>query len=275
MLAAHMDEIGLIISHIDEEGYARFHPIGGLNAQTLVGHRVRFQDEVVGVIGIEAPDKWDTMPSVEKLFLDFGANSPDACPVKVGDMGSFLRPFHQVGERWIAKSMDDRIGVAILIETLRRIRETPLEVQFAFTVQEEVGLRGARTSAFGLEPDLAIAIDVTRTGDTPKGTRMAVKLGEGPAIKVRDSGMLSDPRIVEWMVAAAKKAKLPYQLEVLEKGTTDAAAIQITRAGVPAGVISIPCRYIHSPSEMVDPGDVENAVRLLVGLLGKPVPFIS
>jgi endoglucanase len=275
MLAAHMDEIGLIVSHIDENGYARFHPIGGLNAQTLVGHRVHFQNGVIAVIGIEEPEKTTTMPSIEKLFLDFGTNSSANCPVSMGDMGSFQRPFHSIGKRWIAKSMDDRIGVAILIEVMRKLKKTPFEVQFAFTVQEEVGLRGARTSAFGLEPNVAIAVDVTRTGDTPKGTRMAVNLGDGPAIKVRDSGMLSDPRIVDWMVTTAEKSNIPYQLEVLEKGTTDAAAIQITRAGVPSGVVSIPCRYIHSPSEMVDPDDVENAVHLMVELLRSPVPFLD
>jgi endoglucanase len=151
------------------------------------------------------------------------------------------------------------------------LRSTPNEVQFAFTTQEEVGLRGARTSAYGLNPDIAIALDVTRTGDTPKGIKMAVELGGGPTIKVRDSGSLSDPRMVEMMVQRAEAAGIPYQLEVLERGTTDATAIQLTRAGVPVGVISIPCRYIHTPSEMVDAGDVENAVRLLLEILSTPV----
>jgi tetrahedral aminopeptidase len=140
-----------------------------------------------------------------------------------------------------------------------------------FSTQEEVGLRGATTAAFGINPDLGVAVDVTMTGDTPKGARMEVSLGQGPAIKVRDGGMLSDPRVVRWMVETAEQANLPYQLEVLEGGTTDARAIQLVHAGVPVGCVSIPTRYVHSPSEMVDYDDVQNAVRLLVALLGAPV----
>ena len=193
------------------------------------------------------------------------------CPVRVGDLGAFTRPFVKLGNRYVAKSLDDRVGVAVAIEAAKRLRNTPNEVQFAFTTQEEVGLRGARTSAYGLDPDVGIALDVTRTGDTPKGIKMAIELGGGPAIKVRDSGSLSDPRVVDLMVRRAEAAHIPYQLEVLQAGTTDATAIQLTRAGVPVGVISIPCRYIHTPSEMVDATDVENAVKLLVEILKAPV----
>ena len=130
---------------------------------------------------------------------------------------------------------------------------------------------GATTSAFGVDPDIGVAIDVTGSGDTPNGLKMEVGLGKGPAIKVRDGGMLADPRVIDWMVASASKAKVPYQLEILTGGTTDARAIQITRAGVPAGCLSIPCRYIHTPSEMVDYNDVRSAVKLLVRMLSHPV----
>jgi endoglucanase len=138
---------------------------------------------------------------------------------------------------------------------------------YVFSVQEEVGVRGATVAAFGVEPDLGLAIDVTATGDTPKGHRMEVRLGKGPAIKIRDAGMLADPRVIQWMVQTAEKAKIPYQREILEFGGTDARAIQLSRSGVPAGVLSIPCRYVHAPSEMVDMEDVENAVKLLIYLL--------
>jgi endoglucanase len=134
-----------------------------------------------------------------------------------------------------------------------------------------VGVRGATTSAYGIAPEIGIAVDVTRTGDTPNGHRMEVKLGGGPAIKVRDSGMLSDPRVVDWMVRTAEKEKLPYQLEILEGGSTDARAIQLSRAGVPAGCLSLPCRYVHTPSEMVDFSDVESSVRLLTAMLNGPI----
>jgi endoglucanase len=169
--------------------------------------------------------------------------------------------------------MDDRIGVAVAIETLKRLEKTPHALYFVFSVQEEVGLRGATTSAYGVDPDIGLAIDVTGSGDTPNGIRMEVGLGKGPAVKVRDGGMLSDPRVIDWMVKGAGKSKLPYQLEILEGGTTDARAIQLARAGVPAGCLSIPCRYVHTPSEMVDYDDVRNGVSLLVDLFSRPIDF--
>jgi endoglucanase len=138
-------------------------------------------------------------------------------------------------------------------------------------VQEEVGLRGATTAAYGVDPEYGIAVDVTLVGDTPRGIKMAVGLGKGPAIKVRDPGLVVDPRLVHWVANTAEKAGLPYQYEVLEGGTTDAAAINLTRAGAPSICISIPTRYVHSPSEMIDVDDVENAVRLLVELLSHPM----
>ncbi len=271
MLSAHMDEIGIIATHIDANGFVRFTTVGGVSPMTCLGGRVRFLDGTPGVIGAERLEQYDKFPTLEQLFVDVGATSPADCPVRVGDMAGFDRSFLDLGERMVAKSMDDRVSVAILIETMRRLKDSPHELYFVFSTQEEVGLRGARVAAYGVDPDLGISVDVTRTGDTPKSARMAVGLGRGPAIKVRDDGMLADPRVVNLMVSAAERAGLPYQLEVLERGTTDAAAIQTTRAGVPAGCVSIPCRYIHSPSEMVDSGDVQNAVRLLVELLSGPL----
>lgn len=271
MLSAHMDEIGLIVTHVDDNGFVRFTSIGGVYAHMLAGGRVRFLDGTLGVIGQERNENGGAATAIEKMYVDVGANSKEDCPVKVGDMMIFDRPMMDLGKRLVAKSMDDRISVAILVEVLRTLKETPHEIYFVFSSQEEVGMRGATTAAYAIDPDLGIALDVTPTGDTPKGLRMEVKLGNGPAIKVRDSGMLSDPRIVRWMVDTAEVEKLPYQLEILDGGTTDAKSIQLTRAGVPAGCISIPCRYVHSPSEMVDYDDVQNAVRLLSALISKPV----
>jgi endoglucanase len=210
---------------------------------------------------------------LENLYIDVGATSKADCPVKVGDLAAFDRPFLDLGSRLVSKAMDDRIACAVLIETLRQLETTPHEVAFVFSTQEEVGLRGATVAAYGLDPELGIAVDVTGSGDTPKGMRMEVGLGKGPAIKVRDGGMLSDPRVVRWMVATAEAAGLPYQMEVLEGGTTDARAIQLARAGVLAGCLSIPTRYLHSPSEMVDYNDVQNAVRLMIALLSGPIQF--
>lgn len=271
LLAAHMDEIGVIATHIDENGFIRFTTLGGVRPHTCVGGRVRFVNGTPGVIHMDKLDDAAKLPSFEQMFIDVGASSRKACPVQVGDVGGFERPFLALGERVTAKSLDDRVGVAILIETMRQLQNTPHEVHFVFSTQEEVGVRGATAAAFGIDPEIGLAVDVTGVGDTPKGLKMEVGLGKGPAIKVRDAGMLSDPRVVNWMVRAAKKSKIPFQLEVLEGGSTDARAVQLTRAGVPAGCLSIPCRYIHSPSEMVDLNDVNNSVRLLVELLSQPV----
>ena len=271
MLAAHMDEIGVIVSHIDAKGFARFQSIGGVSPLTCLGGRVLFANGVVGVIGMERRENPANAPTLDQMFVDVGATSADDCPVKVGDAAGFYRPFEELGARLVAKSMDDRIGCAILIEVMRALKRTPHEVQFAFTVQEEVGTRGAGPAGFGLEPDLALAVDVTLTGDTPKGSRMAVKLGGGAAIKVRDGGMLSDPRIVALLEQRATEGKIANQREVLESGTTDARAIQLARAGVPSGCVSIPCRHIHTPSEMVDLKDVQACVNLLVYTLERPI----
>ncbi|MCD6400445.1 MAG: M42 family metallopeptidase, partial [Anaerolineales bacterium] len=251
MLAAHIDEIGVMITHIDDNGFARFTNIGGVFPRYAPSGRVRFLDGTIGVIGTEQIDDPYKVPKLSEMFIDVGAASKKDCGLKVGDVGVFERAYTDLGNRLVSKAMDDRISVAVLIETLRQLKDSPHEIYFVFTVQEEVGTRGATTAAFHISPDIGIAIDVTRTGDTPKGIKMDVSLGKGPAIKVRDSGMLSDPRIVNWMISIAKSNRIPYQLEVLERGGTDARAIQLSRAGVPAGCLSIPCRYIHSPSEMV------------------------
>jgi endoglucanase len=179
----------------------------------------------------------------------------------------------EMGNRLVAKSLDDRSGVVVLIEALKSIKSTPHDLYFVFTTQEEVGVRGAGTAAYSIDPEIGIAIDVTGTGDTPASLKMAMELGKGPCVKVRDPGLLADPRVVEWMITTAEKAKLPYQREVLLMGSTDARAIQITRAGVMAGALSIPCRYIHSASEMVDYEDLKNSVKLLTAMLSKPVSF--
>ncbi|GAB4490282.1 MAG: M42 family metallopeptidase [Anaerolineales bacterium] len=271
MVAAHMDEIGLIASHIDENGFVRFTTIGGVYPQMLMGARVRFYSGQPGIIYTEPLDKPTDTPAIEKMFIDVGAKSRADCPIKIGQVAAFERPFLDLGDRLVAKSMDDRIGCLVAIEALRALRETANEVYFVFTTQEEVGTRGAETSAFGIDPHLGFSLDVTGWGDTPGRKHFDIALGKGPAIKIKDGGMLSDPRIIQWMVSAAEKHSIPYQREVLLGGTTDARAMQLVRAGVPVGCISIPCRYVHSPSEMVDYNDVQNAIKLTAALLSNPV----
>lgn len=271
MIAAHMDEIGLMVSHVDANGFVRFASIGGVFRRYVLGGRVRFLNGTQGVIGYDRLENLQQLPAQDKIFIDVGATSKKDCPVKVGDVAAFDRPFTDMGNRLVAKSMDDRVGVLVAIETLRALTSTPYDVYFVFTAQEEVGARGAATSAYGVDPDLALAIDVTPAADTPDALKMEMALGQGPCVKIRDVGALSDPRIVKWMISTAEKHKLPYQREVLLLGGTDAESIQITRAGVPSGCLSIPVRYVHSPSEMVDYTDVQNSVKLLTALLHTPI----
>ncbi|MFN8463583.1 MAG: M42 family metallopeptidase [Anaerolineales bacterium] len=274
MIAAHMDEIGLMVSHVDENGFARFSNIGGVFAKYVLGGRVRFLNGVTGVIGFDRFDKMNEIPPLDKIYIDVGATSKKDCPVKVGDVAAFDRSFVEMGNRLVAKSMDDRVGVLVAIETLRALKSSPHDVYFVFTTQEEVGVRGATTSAFGIDPDLGIAIDVTPAADTPNALKMEMKLGKGPCVKIQDAGMLADSRIVQWMIRTAEKNKILYQREVLLFGGTDARAIQLSRAGVPAGCLSIPVRYVHSPSEMVDFADVQNSVKLLTAMLRSKIDLV-
>jgi endoglucanase len=273
MLAAHMDEIGLMVSYIDEHGFARLTPLGGVQPETMVGNRALFTNGAVGVINV---DNWllhDKIDSLRKLYLDFGVSDKKSVPVQVGDVAGFQREFVDLGDdTLLAKSLDDRIGCAILIEVLRQLKTTPHEVHFVFTVQEEVGgvPRGATTAAYRVHPDVAIAVDVTDSGDVPGRKHFEVKLGQGPAIKVMDRGMLAHPGLKQWMVDTATKNKIPYQMEILQFGTTDAQAMQLAHAGSAAGALSIPCRHVHTPSEMVSYRDVQQAVKLLVALLSGP-----
>jgi putative aminopeptidase FrvX len=161
MLAAHLDEIGLIVSHVDERGFARFSPIGKVYPVYCAGGRVRFESGATGVIGLERREDETRIPALEHFYLDLGVRAGADCPVRMGDTAVFDRPLVESGGRLIAKAMDDRVGVAILVETMRRLERTPHEIQFVFTVQEELGARGARTSAYGLDPEIGIAVDVT------------------------------------------------------------------------------------------------------------------
>ncbi|MEJ2209328.1 MAG: M42 family metallopeptidase [Anaerolineae bacterium] len=270
MLSAHMDEIGVIVSYVDDKGYLRAQPIGGLDLTTMAGGRVQFADGAIGVIAPEKRQEFAKEPEISKLFIDVGATDVQEAKKRLGQAAAFVRPFVDLGQRIVAKAFDDRIGCAVLIEVLRGLDETPHEVYFVFSVQEEVGLRGARTGAYGLEPEVGIAVDITASADTPEAPKMAMKLGAGPCIKVMDSGMIAHPGVKNLLIETAEANDIPYQLEVLAHGSTDAAAIQLARGGVAAGCVSLACRYYHTPSEMLDVSDVENTVALLLGVLQKP-----
>lgn len=270
MVAAHMDEIGLMITHIDKEGFLRFTPLGGVRISNLVGQRVKFGSGRVGTIGVEKLEKPSDL-KLEKLYLDIGASSREEAEqiVGIGETAVFVGEFVELESRVMGKALDDRAGCFVAMEALKRTN-SPHELTFVFTVQEELGTRGARTAAYALEPDLAIAVDVTATGDTPKAHPMSVELGKGVGIKVRDNSMITSPQVKTWMAAVAEERKIPYQWEVLEYGGTDSGAIHLSRGGVPSGVLSIPTRYVHSPAEMLDKRDVAAAVDLLAALLERP-----
>ena len=262
MMTAHMDEIGIIVTFVEDDGFIRFSKVGGLYTNDLIGRRVRFKNGTVGVIGLDGEAKDRTL---QKMFIDIGAKDKKSAEkmVKIGDTACFMGEFVVQGEKIISKALDDRVGCYILLEALKNCEESKNDLYFVFTVQEEVGLRGAKTSAFGIMPDMAIAIDVTDTGDTPKSDVMEVKLGAGAAIKVMDSSCICSPEVRSLLLELARKNKIPCQIEVLTYGGTDAGAIHLTGAGVKTGGVSIPTRFIHSPSEMVDADDVKACIRLV------------
>ncbi len=215
---------------------------------------------------ISAEDKLESMKDLRlgKMYIDICCTSKEEAEkyVKVGDTASFIGDFHVQGDFAVSKAMDDRSGCAVLVELIKTMPKTDNEIYFVFTTQEELGLRGAKTASFGIMPDCAIAIDVTLTGDTPECNNMEVKLGKGPAIKVKDSSYIAHPQIRRTLQDLAQENGIPYTLELLERGGSDPGAMQTSGRGIPCGGISIPCRYVHTPCEMVSIQDLNNCVKL-------------
>lgn len=273
MLAGHMDEIGIIVTHIDEDGFLRFSNVGGVSPHVLTGQRVVFGNGQVGSIGTEKVEKIEDLRH-EKMFIDIGARSRDEArqAVEVGDVATYQRPLVEMGHLLSAKAMDDRIGCVVIAEAMRRLKTSPHDIFAVFTTQEEVGLRGAKTSAYGIDPDFGLAFDVCPVGDTPRAQSILnTALGAGAAIKAKDVSVVVPPKVKDFLVRTAQAASIKYQLEVLPAGGTDTGAIQLTKAGVPAGCISIPTRYIHTPVETIDLNDVEACVQLAVKVLEGPI----
>lgn len=268
MLAAHMDEIGVIATDVDDKGFIRFASVGGLNTRCLVNMRVQFGNGTVGVIGAQEEEFKDN-PETDKLYIDIGAGNKDEALkyIKIGDSAAFLGDMISRGDTIVSKALDNRAGCAVLIDVLHNIESSGNDLYFVFTVQEEVGLRGAKTAAFSIEPDIAIAVDVTDTGDTPAAPNMAVSLGKGTAVKVMDRSVICDADVRIKMIETAKKNNIPYQLEIMTDGGTDAGAIHLSRAGVKTGGVSIPLRYVHSPSEMANLNDIKASLKLLQKLV--------
>ncbi len=263
MLAAHMDEIGVIATYTDDNGFIRVNAVGGLYTKDLVGRRVRFANGVVGVIGSEE-EEFEKKPRLSKLYVDIGAKNKKEAEkyVNIGDTAVFCGEYYQKGSVIVSKALDNRTGCLVLIETMKKIKKNKNDLYFVFTSQEEVGLRGAGVAAYAVEPEYAIAVDVTDVGDTPNAPKMAVKLGGSAAIKVMDRSILCDAEVRNTLIAVAKENKIPYQMEIMTDGGTDAGTIHLSRSGVKTGGISVPTRYIHTPSELVSEEDIKACIEL-------------
>lgn len=264
MVSAHMDEIGLMVTHVDEQGFAYVTNLGGIRPLNCFSNRVVFANGVEGMLCARDVEN-GKVPGLEKFYVDTGASSRENCRVKIGDPCVFVGNFEDMGERWMSKTMDDRIGCLIAIQALKEFKaqDSPNEVYFVFSVQEEVGLRGAKTAAYSVDPEIGIALDVTMCNDTPGLIERNLKFGAGPCIKAKDGSLIGTPWLNRALYDAAERAGIPYQVEVLRGAGTDAGAITLTRSGVPSSAISVACRYVHSPSEMVDVNDVKQAIQLL------------
>lgn len=269
MMAAHMDVIGLIITHIDKKGFLRFGALGGFVPYRLIGARMKLENGMGGSVWCDEKameEKNLEEISLNDLYLDIGAESEESARkmVQVGDVAMYEGEPQQLGQMVLSPYCDDLIACAALLSAMSQVEKSENDLYFVFTVQEEVGLRGAATAAYAIDPDFGVCMDVTRTGDNPsEKAKMVVKLGAGPTIKIKDVSLLCNPQVIAHLREAAKEGDVPYQDEVLTAGGTDSAAIQKTRGGVLSGCISIPCRYIHSQNEMVSLKDVEQSARLM------------
>lgn len=268
MIAAHMDQIGFMVTDIDDKGFLRFTNIGGISPFVSLSQQVIFENGTIGVISSEPIEDISKL-KLSNMFIDIGTTNKKETKklINIGDTCIYKSNYSENDNIIFSKCLDNRIGCYVAIEAIKQIKSSKNDLYFVFTTQEEVGLRGAKTSAYKINPDIGIALDITGSGDTPKAETFAISLNEGTAIKVRDNSILAHPKLKQLMVDVAKENSIPYQLEVLEFGGTDSGAIHLTHEGVPSGVISIPTRYVHSTIEMASKNDILNSTKLLVKVL--------
>ncbi len=269
MLAAHMDSIGFIVTHIEKEGFLRVGRLGGISPKEAAYAAVRFKNGVRGVFAPEEKADFGKL-KLDECFIDIGAENEEEARklVQVGDTCVYDRSIRTRGGRVMGPYLDDRIACAVLLCALERIERPACDLYLVFTVQEEVGLRGARTAAWWAEPDVGIALDVTDVDDTPGSEKSGTaQLGRGAAVKVMDSSVICHPEVVARLEELARREGIPVQRDILRTGGTDAGAIHTTRLGVKAGGISIPCRYIHTPAETADLQDAKACVRLVTAFV--------
>ncbi len=265
MFSAHMDSIGFIVTHVEKEGFLRFGKVGGLHAASILHTPVRFKNGVRGLVALDEKVE-EKKITLDDLYIDIGAGSESEArsKVQIGDTAVFDAPAFSAGNRLVSPYMDNRISCVVLLMALEQLKSSGNDLYFVFTVQEELGLRGAKTAAYAISPDYGIAVDVTIAGDAlgSKHDGTAV-CGGGAAVKVMDNSVICHPQMVERLETLAKKQGIPAQRDVIRGGGTDAGAIHLTRMGVLTGGISIPCRYVHSPVEMVDTRDVNACAKLV------------
>ncbi len=274
MIAAHMDEIGFIITHIDDNGFLRFNPLGGFDPKTLTAQRVivHGREDLIGVMGskpihVMQPDERNKSPKITDFFIDLGLKKEDVEKlVNIGDPVTRDRELVVMGECINCKSIDNRGSVYILIETMKQINEHPYDVYGVFTVQEEVGLRGANLAAHRINPDFGIGLDTTIAYDVPgaQPQEKITSLGEGAAIKIMDASVICDIRMVNFLKEIASNHSIKWQPEILSAGGTDTASLQKSgKTGAITGAISLPTRHIHQVIEMAHQDDIINCIRLL------------
>lgn len=265
MLCAHMDSIGFIVTHVEEEGFLRVGKLGGVAPVEALYTPVRFQNGVRGVF-VKEEKAEDKGLKLDACYVDIGAKSREEAlsMVQVGDTAVYDSPTFCSGDKVVSPYLDNRIACAILLKVLESLKETPNDLSLVFTAQEEVGLRGARTAAWSIAPDWALAVDVTDVDDTPGTERCGtVQLGKGAAVKVMDSSVICHPQVVQTLERLAKEQDIPVQRDIMRAGGTDAGAVQAARLGVLTGGVSVPCRYIHTPVEMASLEDAQRCVQLL------------
>ena len=269
MLSAHMDHIGFIVAAVEKEGFLRVAPVGGIGLNVSQTRHVRFENGVQGVL-VRQPLKEGETAAMKHFYIDIGAKDAEEAlsMVQLGDVAVYANDCFRLGQhRVAAPAMDDRVACALLVSLLKDLPPVRDTVVAVFSTQEEVGCRGAKTAAYGVEPYVGIALDVTANGDTPETKLPAVKLGEGICVKIMDRGSISNPELVQELLTAGEKADVPTQREVLPFGGTDAGSMQLTRSGVRVCTLSIPCRNVHSACEVIDLRDVEAGKRLLMEYL--------
>ena len=269
MFSAHMDSIGMIVTHIEENGWLRFGALGGLEQLDLRRQSVVFENGTRGVIGVPEDKEEEGSLKLTDLYIDIGASSRDEAmkQVRLGDSCVYDAPFWTQNGKVFSRYLDNRSGCAVLIRALEQIREPENDLYFVFSVQEEVGTRGVRPAAFGIDPDVGIAVDVTCSDDLPGSTHCCSSvLGKGSAVKLKDGSVICQPEVVSWMNAVAAERDIPIQQDVLRSGGTDAGGMLTNRLGVYTGGICIPCRYTHAPMEVCDLSDIESGARFAAAL---------